>query len=370
MALKLDKILRIGVFITSHGFGHATRTCAVLNEITQSSNCSIDIFSTLPSWFLKQNILCKNFEAHYLKTDVGLVQKSPFVHDLQETINQLKDFLLFRSVDSQKAITISRKKKFNLIISDISPLGIKVADQLGIQSVLIENFTWDWIYCHYRESHKEFDKIIESLRAIFERSGLHIQARPFCLEKNSSLKTSPISRRVNKSKEEIRDALNIEKNSKIILLTTGGITKKLSFIERLHAVDHCTFIISGDFKNIVKDHNIISLPMNSAFHYPDLVSASSCVVGKVGYGTLAECWSSKTPLLGCYRNDFGESEVLRDFANKNLKHKEISIDDFERMNWAAYSLFSLLEDNPSPNVPPCNGAIEAAEYILSFIERN
>ena len=370
MVLNLDKILRIGVFITSHGFGHASRTCAVLNEITKRSNCSIDIFSTVPPWFLKQNILCKNFEVHFLKTDVGLVQKSPFLHDLQETINQLKDFLLFRSVDSQKAITISRRKNFNLIISDISPLGIKVADQLGIQSVLIENFTWDWIYCHYRESHKQFDEIIESLRAIFERSGLHIQARPFCVEKNSSLKTSPISRRVNNGTAEIRDALNIEKNSKIILLTTGGITKELPFIERLHAVDHCTFIISGDFKNIVKNYNIISLPMNSAFHYPDLVSASSCVVGKVGYGTLAECWASQTPLLGCYRKDFRESQVLREFANKNLKHKEISIDDFERMNWSGCNLLGLLENKPATNASPSNGAIEAAEYILSFIKRN
>ena len=370
MALRLDKILRIGVFITSHGFGHATRTCAVLNEITQRSNCSIDIFSTLPPWFLQQNILCKNFEAHYLKTDVGLVQKSPFVHDLQETIQQLKDFLLFRSVDSQKAITISKKKNFDLIISDISPLGIKIAHQIGVQSVLIENFTWDWIYCQYRESHKQFDAIIETLREIFERSGLRIQARPFCSEKNSSLKTSPISRKVTKGTEEIRDTLKIEKNSKIILLTTGGITKRLSFVEKLNAKDQCTFVISGDFQNIVKDHNIIFLPMNSEFHYPDLVSASNCVVGKVGYGTLAECWASQTPLLGCYRNDFRESEVLREFANNNLCHKEISIEDFERMNWLGHLSSNLLDKKTPQNASPRNGAIEAAEYILSFIERN
>ena len=339
----------------------------MLNEITQRSNCSIDIFSTLPPWFLQQNILCKNFEAHYLKTDVGLVQKSPFVHDLQETIQQLKDFLLFRSVDSQKAITISKKKNFDLIISDISPLGIKIAHQLGVQSVLIENFTWDWIYEEYLEINSGWAEIVEKASESYGKANLHIQTKPFCSENIDSLKIPPISRPVLKNPYQIKKSLGCDQDSRLILLTTGGITTQFDFTPKLKIHSDYTFIVSGDFKEIIRDQNIISLPMNFHEHYPDIVNASSLVVGKVGYGTLSECWLTNTPLIGCYRDNFRESVVLRDFATKNLTHSEISIVDFERMNW----IFEI--QNISQNIKPDNrnshpnGACLAAAHIIRFM---
>ena len=118
----MGKIKSIGVFITSHGFGHATRTCAVLNEISKVQSFDFVIFSTLPQWFFSQNLNFKNFELVRIKTDVGLVQKTPFDHDLDQTFFELQEFLSFENSNFNNAFELSKEKKFDLIICDISPV--------------------------------------------------------------------------------------------------------------------------------------------------------------------------------------------------------------------------------------------------------
>ncbi|MFX6019324.1 hypothetical protein ABTF08_20820, partial [Acinetobacter baumannii] len=38
-----------------------------------------------------------------------------------------------------------------VVLCDISPLGLEAARTAGIPSVLLESFTWDWIYRGYCE---------------------------------------------------------------------------------------------------------------------------------------------------------------------------------------------------------------------------
>jgi len=363
----LGKIKSIGVFITSHGFGHATRTCAVLNEISKVQSFDFVIFSTLPQWFFSQNLNFKNFESVSIKTDVGLVQKTPFDHDLDQTFLELQEFLSFKNSNFNKAFELSKEKKFDLIICDISPLGIEVAIRLGIPSVLIENFTWDWIYQEFLEINSGWAEIVEKTSESYGKANLHIQTKPFCSENIDSLKIPPISRPVLKNPYQIKKSLGCDQDSRLILLTTGGITTQFDFTPKLKIHSDYTFIVSGDFKEIIRDQNIISLPMNFHEHYPDIVNASSLVVGKVGYGTLSECWLTNTPLIGCYRDNFRESVVLRDFATKNLTHSEISIVDFERMNWI-FEIQNISQDiKPDNRHLHPNGACLAAAHIIRFM---
>ena len=181
----MGKVLKIGAFITSHGFGHGTRTCAVLNEVAKSRSCKFDIFSTLPNWFFIHNLPELDLELHNIQTDVGLVQKSPFIHDLTETLKQLEKFTQFNNRDFLECLKIVRNKDFDLLISDISPVGLEIGKQMGIPSTLIENFTWNWIYQEYCYSHLGFNRINEILEKSYSYADLHIQASPICQKKKA-----------------------------------------------------------------------------------------------------------------------------------------------------------------------------------------
>ena len=63
--------------------------------------------------------------------------------------------------------------------------------------------------------------------------------------------------------------------------------------------------------------NLVYLPMNTRIPFPDLVYAATAVIGKAGYGTIAEAWGMQKPFFGVYRKNFRESSVLRDFGKRN-----------------------------------------------------
>ena len=113
----------IACFATSHGFGHATRAVAVLRALAQNEpGLTVRVFSTLPDWFWTENLSPEvTFHAHRLETDVGLVQKSPFEHDLDQTITRLESFLAFDEPPLEDTRKTLRETQPDLILCDALP---------------------------------------------------------------------------------------------------------------------------------------------------------------------------------------------------------------------------------------------------------
>ena len=107
--------LVIAVFVTPHGFGHASRISAVINATLQiSSVTQILLFGRTPSWFWSNNFPPGiNYTCFTETTDVGLIQKSPFEHDLKKTIAQLHTF--FEKEDSHVNRIADQLKQLGVI---------------------------------------------------------------------------------------------------------------------------------------------------------------------------------------------------------------------------------------------------------------
>ncbi len=107
-----------------------------------------EIFTEVPEWFFRHS-LSGAFTYHPLLTDIGLVQETSLKADLSETMTRLDAFLPFPEQKISELAQIVLERQCRLLLCDISPMGILVAKHAGIPSVLIENFTWDWIYEEY-----------------------------------------------------------------------------------------------------------------------------------------------------------------------------------------------------------------------------
>ncbi|HEV7844051.1 MAG TPA: glycosyltransferase family protein, partial [Pyrinomonadaceae bacterium] len=140
---------RIAYFISPHGFGHAARSAAVMEAACRADEkIRFEIFTQVPEWFFLQS-LTHEFGYHSLQTDLGLVQTTPFVVDLRETISRLDEMLPF---DVRLIESLSRQLielRCEMVVCDIAPMGIIVAERARLPSILVENFTWDWIYAEY-----------------------------------------------------------------------------------------------------------------------------------------------------------------------------------------------------------------------------
>jgi len=359
----MKKGIRFACFVSSHGLGHATRMLAIIESIQLAqSNARFWIYSDLPYEFWNLHLShSAKFKCMKMITDVGLVQIDPFTHNISQTSERLGEFLNFSSTSFLEAKKSVDQNNIDLVLCDISPLGIVVGNQLGKPTILIENFTWDWIYESFHDCTPSLAVHSDKLINIFSQVDLRIQCTPFCSPERGTVKVSPVFRKLKSKISIIKEAIGLRKDEDFILFTTGGILMKDDFPESINS--KFPIVIPTNQKKISRCNNTIRLPLNSGIHFPDIVNASSCVIGKAGYGTICECWATNTPIFAIYRANFRESIVLKKFAEENLQHRSITIEQVQDEDWSM-SLPSFLSKKRTRDI--VNGAEQAANIILNF----
>jgi hypothetical protein len=353
--------LNIAYFISPHGFGHAARASAVMAALREiEPGIHFEVYTRVPRWFFDDSV-AGSFTYHSLLTDIGLVQETALREDVGKTVERLGRFLPFddRLIDGLAARVT--RSKCRLILCDIAPLGIAVGQASGIQSVLIENFTWDWIYQSYAHIDPRIKRHAAYFRHFFRAADYTIQTEPICAPRAVDLRTSPVSRAPRTSRSRTREKLGIPPRAKTVLITMGGIPGEYAFLHRLEAQRGVTFIIPGSCPSFERHGNLVLLPHHSTFFHPDLVMACDAVIGKLGYSTVAETYHAGLPLAYVARPRFRESARVAPFVKAKMQGLEIPQAGFERGDW----LNQLPELLARPRIRrrETNGAIQAAEFI-------
>jgi hypothetical protein len=324
------------------------------------------VYAKTPRWFFEDS-LSGPWKYHPLLTDIGFVQKNPLEIDLPETLSRLDRFYpADPAVVADLAYAVS-KRRCGLIVCDIAPLGIEVAKAAGIPSVLIENFTWDWLYEHYRHREPGLSRHIHHLGKLFRGADFHVQTEPVCRREDADLVTGPVNRKTTMSRSEVRGRLGISSREKMVLLTMGGIRDRNDSLELLEALQKVRFIVPGASTRAAKQKgNLTLLPHRSDYFHPDLVAASDALVGKVGYSTLAETYGGGVPFGYIVRRDCRESQVLVSFVKTNMRGMLIAEEEFYNGAWV-----SRLDDLLAlPRVPrkALKGAGEIAGFLLKVMK--
>ncbi len=346
---------RIAYFISPHGFGHAARACAVMDAAyLLSPRLRFEIFTTVPRWFFQES-LSRSFGYHPLLTDIGLVQETPLHSDLSMTLDRLNRFYPFEGGHLDGLAREISGLGCSLAICDIAPLGIAVAKKAGIPSLLVENFTWDWIYREYVKEWPALDRHRNYLQSLFRSVDYHVQTEPVCVKGPADLSIGPISRSPKNGQQEIRGRLAIPSSDRLVVITMGGIQGRYDFLEKLKAVKNVFFVAPGGTDAASVQDNVILLPHRTEFFHPDLIAASDAVVGKAGYSTLAEVFRAGAPFGYVKRPHFRESDVLVAYIETRENAISIHPEEFENGTW-----ISKLDKLLSLPVLKSNGANNAA----------
>lgn len=352
--------LELACFISPHGYGHATRTIALLQAIQkQIPGLTAHLFTVAPSNLFENSNL--SLILHPVVTDVGLIQSDAFTTDQTKTIAELSDLLPFRQSRIDQCVNLCRSCR--MILCDISCLGIAVGRAAGIPSVLIENFTWDWIYEHLDPPENDMRRFAEIFTSYYQQANYRIQTDPLCNPLASDLRCGPMARMPIFSRDEIREQID-SGGRKIVLITMGGIPLDLPFIEQLHRFDKYLFIIAGQSVQRTISPNVRLLSSDTSLHHPDLINGSDLVICKSGYSTIAECLQTKTPICCVSRNNFAESAVLDRYVSDTMNGTILYQDRFFSGSWLD-SLPGLMKEKRESS--PVNGADQAASFILSLM---
>ncbi len=357
--------INLAYFVSAHGYGHAARACAVMNRILKEwPEVHFLIFTQVTQWFFEDSLPKNAFAYFETFTDVGFVQKSPFKEDLHQTLRVLSQHLPFSKGKITSLAEQLLAENCKAVLCDVSALGILAAQRANLPSVLIENFTWDWLYRHYEKEMPAFSQFANYLNQIYTQSSRHIQAIPFTKAIQGAFAVPPISRRPKHSFKEIRKLLAIPNQANAVLISTGGIKTRHKFVNKLKAQKNVYFIVPHDVKTFFKEDNLIVLPHHSSFYHPDLVLAADVVVCKSGYSTVAEAYFMNKPLALIKRPDFPESSYIEAFVQKHFVHQLFEPECFISGCWID-KIPLLLEQagNNSTSKKYPNGADEAAQII-------
>lgn len=358
--------LRIACFISPHGYGHAARASAVMESVHEAvPGTQFDIYTLVPRRFFEES-LCGSFTYHRFLTDIGLAQKSPLKPDLPETVKRL-DRLYPLDVDRLQGLAGSiRERGCGLVLCDIAPMGIEVARAADLPSVLMENFTWDWIYEAY-----DFDGLrrqAEYLAGVFARADHRIQTEPVCRFRPGAHQVPPVSRKPRTPARHVRDALGVPQGMPLILVTQGGVSGEFDFLGRLSREKGHRFVVPGaSSKAVTRKGSLILLPRHSGHYHPDLVGAADVVVGKAGYSTLAEVYQAGTPFGYTLPEGFRESAVLGAFIRDRMPGKPISEDGFLQAAWLEDLPDLLALPRGEPSRP--DGAREVSRVLLEILRQ-
>jgi UDP-N-acetylglucosamine:LPS N-acetylglucosamine transferase len=352
----------LAYFITSHGFGHAARAAAVMQTLLdRNPGIRLIIYTQTPEWFFRDS-LHHPFHYESVQTDVGMIQQSPTREDINASIDALEKFR--RNFDPQCQMLAKQMVKLNckLVLCDISPLGLAVAQLAQIPSILIENFTWDWIYNHYPNKVK---RALMPYSEFFDRqyasATFRIQTQPVCQKVAADFYSLPVSRKTKLPPAKIRSQLKIPPDNSMVLVTMGGTPSQYPFLKALEKLSGIYFIMPGAVKQFKRHHNLILLPEHSPYYHPDLIHASDAVIGKVGYSTLAEVYHAGVPFGYVKRPVFPESPKLTMFIEREMVGIDIEEADFYHGAWID-KVPELLKSGRIQRIAD-NGAVQIADFI-------
>jgi UDP:flavonoid glycosyltransferase YjiC (YdhE family) len=351
-------------FISPHGFGHASRSLAVMEALRDlDRKAYFHIFTTVPEWFFSPS-LAGNFSWHPLGCDVGFAQTDPFSIDFKATQESLAGLLPFRS-DLIEAVA-RQLAGCCLVVSDIAPLGIDAAAKAGIPSVLLENFTWDHIYEYFLPDHPFLGKWRSLLGQIYSRADYCIQTEPLCLRKDDAdLLVGPVSRRPKLSGARVREALSIGAYSKIVLVSLGGFPCLIPDFEAASAkYPDSIFVVPSDKKRAVRRGNLMFLPQWSELPHADIVHQANALVCKAGYSTLAEGYCAGVPTVAILRDHYPETSTLASFVERILGGTCLMPGSLKDGSWIAL-IPKLLEQDRQPGRPSAAG--EVARFLLALV---
>ncbi len=362
-------------FISGHGFGHASRQVEVINALGRITGPGLRvIIRSAVSQSLLERTVRVPFELRPGICDTGLVQTNSVRQDDDATVAWARKF--YGSFDARVTAEAARLAADapSVIVCDISPLGLAVAARLGVPSIFIGNFTWDWIY----EAQPAFGGATEVLDTIRRAQSLVTAtlklplSPPFAGSGLRNITPLPlIARRSTRERAETRAILGLPQDRKLALLSFGGYGLSELDLAHVDCAAQWDLVVTD---RSVSDATAGSLPYvhalsetdlaRSVARYEDLIAAADAVITKPGFGILGECITASTPILYTSRGDFREYDVLVAEMPRYVRSRFISQPDLFAGRWQLALSDVLALPQPTDTLPP-NGAEVAAETIFS-----
>jgi len=357
----------VAVYVTGHGFGHATRMAAIVEALVERvSDLQVTIVSTAPEWLFRLN-LAAPFSYRARALDVGVVQADSIRLDAKATLEAYAALLEGQAALVEEEAAALRRARVELVVADIPPAAFPIARRAGVPGVGIGNFSWDWIYASYVGEYPSHAPVVEAIRHAYGQADLFLRL-PFhgpCDAFPVVRDLPMVARRARRSPAEARRRLGLSDARPVVLLSFGGFEIRGIDFGRVERLEDYQFLSTQPLPQRIRNVRVVEM---DGLRYEDVVGQADAVITKPGYGIVSECLVNRVPVLYTGRGRFAEYDCLVEGLRRFGVCRFIGNDDLLAGNWRD-GLEGLLAQRRHWPELPADGAKTAAGILDDLLAR-
>ena len=211
-------------YISGHGFGHASRQIEIVNALGAAAGAPRIVIRTSASPWLFERTLRIPAHLQPAECDTGAVQLDSLTLDAAATIEQAAAFHRSLPWRAEQEARVLAAERAALVVSDAPPLACAAAAVAGVPSIVVSNFTWDWIYEEYEEHLTAAPDLLPAIRAAYRcaaaawRLPMHGGFTTF----ETIVDVPFVARHARHGRDDVRGRLGLPGGMPLALFSFGG----------------------------------------------------------------------------------------------------------------------------------------------------
>jgi len=348
----------IAYYVTDSGFGHITRSAAIISHIIENSEYNVILASNkIQNDHAK--IELRKYEKRVSFINVETDANSKFIEnshkvDIEGTAENIRIYTNKFEDLIEYQYNLLKGMEIAMVITDISILGIMVAKKLRVKVVGISNYTWynrfknfgidDDLIEIYRKWYNQLDMLYK-FEFSDDMSGID------CPQEHVGLVCREVSQM---SSGDFK-----KRYWPAVYLSVGQVEKKKEKFEINFPSG--TIFATGTIE-VEGNVHVVKLPSRLS-HTQDYIAASAFALIKGGWSSVAECLILNVPFGILDEDDTEDQELVEKLFSKNYAFKtteeELRKFYIKDMNIKAVSVNRPHYDNDACNI---------ANKMLSYLD--
>jgi hypothetical protein len=343
--------------ISSHGFGHGSRSAAVLEALAAiRPDWRLVLSTALPESFLRLAFGSVPFERRECRWDVGVIQADALAVDPPATLVALAelDRLLPAQLERESAWLAEQEGPI-AVLGDVPPAAALLAGRLGLPLIWLASFGWDAIY---EPMGGAFVERARRCRELYARGDLLLHC-PLSLPMPWGIPSLRIG--ITSSRPRLDAAALVQRlalpaeRERCVLISFGGLGMRIDPALLQRWPDH---VFIGPDPALADVANGRLLP--EGVRPLDLMPLAARLITKPGYSSFCEAFGQGVGIHLVHRDGFAEAPVLEQALQDHGCHRLLSEAQLRCGDWQLDRPLLAPRDRPLR----LDGAAMAAEAIV------
>ncbi|MDZ4200489.1 MAG: hypothetical protein U1E27_14535 [Kiritimatiellia bacterium] len=353
-------------YITSHGHGHAARSCELLCALhARAPDLRLRVVTRVDPAFLELRLAGIPVEISRRSHDTGLVQRDSVRSDPEATLEPALNLVRNRAALVREETDFLRNCGASVVVTDIPSIPLEAAAEVAIPGFGVGNFSWNWIYEAYAREDPRWVPVVRMYEEGYRRAEGAIRL-PFHEPMNAfrSVWDTPLFAKPGRNRRaEMAARAGCPLEARWVLVGLSSLHWSPEALRRISALrDHVFWTVRP--LEWVAPHFFAADPHE--FPFCDVLASCDLLLTKPGFGVVSESIVNAKPIVHARREAFAEAPLLEDGIRRFLKHAPLDLPDLYAGR-IGKALQAAMDAPHPPETLEAGGEIIAADRILQTI---